>query len=134
MTASATSGAGMPASELRLFDAASTALSAIAGDGLEVGVGWGVWPLLGGAAGVVPGGTPVVAVGPGPEDEPGAGVVVAADAAVFEQPPAARRWIASFRALGKSGAYCSMSLGTWRLASVSCRADHAQASTRPVFL
>src|SRR3954447_5218557 len=75
MTASATSGAGMPASELRLFDAASTALSAIAGDGLEVGVGWGVWPLLGGAAGVVPGGTPVVAVGPGPEDEPVAGVV-----------------------------------------------------------
>src|SRR4051812_32402573 len=135
ITASATSGAGMPASELRLFEAASTALSAIAGDGLDVGAGCGAWPPPDGAAGVVPGGTPVVAVGP--DDEPPAAVVmVAAGAAALflAQPPAARRASASSSALGKSGAYCWMSLGTWRLAAASCCADHAQASTRPVFL
>src|SRR3954469_20604409 len=134
ITASATSGAGMPASELRLFEAGSTALSAIAGDGLEVGAGCGAWPLAGGAAGVVPGGTPVVAVGPDDEPPAAAVVVAAGAAALLAQPPAARRCSASSSALGKSGAYCSMSLGTWRFAAASCCADHAQASTRPVFL
>ena len=135
VVASATSGAGTPASELRLFEAASTALSAMAGAGFEVGAGCGAGWLP--AAGVVPGGTPVVAVGPGLEpDEDGVVVVVAGvvAAACFEHPPAARLEIAASRALGKSGAYCSMSLGTWRLASASCCADHLQASTCPVFL
>src|SRR5690242_6865931 len=136
MTASATSGAGVPASEDRRLDAASTALSATAGAGFDVGAGWGAWPLVpAGAAGVVPGGTPVVAVGPGP------GVVVAAAAAagaavaeLVAQAPEARCWIASSRALGKSGAYCSMSLGTWPLPAASCLAEYAQPSTFPVFL
>src|SRR5215208_6688184 len=132
MTASATSGAGTPASESRLLDAARTALSTIAGDGFEVGAGWGAWPEAG-AAGVVPGGTPVVAVGPA--DEPPVGVVAAGGAAaLFEHPPAARFWIASSSAFGKSGAYCSMSLGTWRLASASCSAEYVQGLTLPVFL
>src|ERR687886_422534 len=89
-----------------------------------------------GDEGVVPGGTPVVAVGPGVVEAGGAGVVVAAGAAaaLLEQAPEARRWIASSSALGKSGAYWSMSFGTWRLASASCCADHLQASTRPVCL
>src|SRR4051795_8557715 len=95
MTASATSGAGTPASELRLLDAASTASSVIAGAGFWVGAGCGAWV----PAGVEPGGTPVVAVGPGVDGEPPAGAGAGA-AALLEQPPAARFWSASFSALG----------------------------------
>src|SRR4051812_34182490 len=132
MIASATSGAGMPASELRLLDAASTALSAITGAGFEAGVGCGACEPVG-AGGVVPGGTPVVAVG-WEGAEPGVEVVGAATAACLSQPPAARLEIASSSALGKSGAYCSMSLGTCCLAAVSCFADHLQAAICPVCL
>src|SRR5690242_13777660 len=102
MIASATSGAGMPASELRDFDAARMALSATAGAGCEAGAGCGACALAVGAAGVVPGGTPVVAVGWA--GGVAAGVEVAgAAAAVFEQAPEARFWIASSSAAGKSG-------------------------------
>src|SRR6478609_2185892 len=130
ITARATSGAGTPASDELVLDAARTALSATAGAGLDVAAGCGAGLLP--AAGVVPGGTPVVAVGPG-EDDAGGGVAAAVlVAAALAHAPAARRAIASSSACGKSGAYWSMSLGTCCLAPDSCLADHAQGSTRPL--
>ena len=101
-------------------------MSATAGAGCEVAAGCGAGALVPGAGGVVPGGTPVVAVGPAAGGEPAGVEVAGAAAAALAQAPEARFWIASSSALGKSGAYWSMSLGTWRLASASCLADHLQ--------
>src|SRR5689334_13933085 len=111
----------MPASDERCLDAARTASSAIAGAGLEVAAGCGAcWPE--GAGGVDPGGTPVVAVGPEEVVGGAAAAVEVVVAACLAHAPAARLAIASSSACGKSGAYWSMSLGTWRLASDSCLA------------
>ena len=113
------------------------ALSAAAGATVGSGVGWGAAALGGGggAVGATVGGTrvpPVLGGGVGGGvGVPATGGATAVDL-LLRHWPLARCSAAASSAAGKSGAYCSMSLGTSRCAAASSLALYLQPSTRPV--